>query len=253
MDCAASLCRWLVALEAGILTEQKLIRVLIVDDHPVIRIGMEAALSAFPDIRVIGQANDSDYALAMCATYQPDVVLMDLVMPRVNGVEATRRIRTQFPNIQVIVFTSFQEQNMVQQALQAGAIGYLLKDASPQEIVTAVRTAATGKRTLSPDIVDVLIHTITQPSAVKIYDLSERELEVLMHMVEGLTNPEIATKLMVSVNTVRHHVRGILMKLDVTNRTAAVKLAIEEQLVPAKADFLSNLSDHSVHEARRRK
>ena len=197
---------------------------------------MEATLSAFPDIRVVGQAKDGEEALTLCAIYQPDVVLMDLVMPRVNGVEATRRIRTQFPHIQVIVFTSFQGQNLVQQALQAGAIGYLLKDASPQEIVAAVRSAAAGKRTLSPDILDALIQTATHPSAERLYDLSERELEVLMHMVEGLTNPEIAAKLMVSVNTVRHHVRGILMKLDVTNRTAAVKLAIEEHLIPTRSD-----------------
>ena len=218
------------------MAEPNQICALLVDDHPVIRIGMEATLSAFPDIRVVGQAKDGEEALTLCAIYQPDVVLMDLVMPRVNGVEATRRIRTQFPHIQVIVFTSFQGQNLVQQALQAGAIGYLLKDASPQEIVAAVRSAAAGKRTLSPDILDALIQTATHPSAERLYDLSERELEVLMHMVEGLTNPEIAAKLMVSVNTVRHHVRGILMKLDVTNRTAAVKLAIEEHLIPTRSD-----------------
>jgi len=157
-------------------------------------------------------------------------------MPRVNGVEATRRIRSQFPNIQVIVFTSFQEEDMVQQALQAGAIGYLLKDAFLHEIVAAVRAAATGKRTLSPGIVDVLIRSITQPSAVKVYALSERELEILLEMVEGRTNPEIAAKLMVSVNTIRHHVRNVLSKLDATNRTMAVGLAIEKHLIPAKSD-----------------
>ena len=218
------------------MTQQKQIRTLIVDDHPVIRMGMEVALATSPDIRVIGLANNSEQALAMCATFQPDVVLMDLRMPHVNGVEATRRIRSQFPNIQVIVFTSFQEEDMVQQALQAGAIGYLLKDAFLHEIVAAVRAAATGKRTLSPGIVDVLIRSITQPSAVKVYALSERELEVLLEMVEGRTNPEIAAKLMVSVNTIRHHVRSILSKLEVTNRTAAARLAIEKHLIPAKSD-----------------
>jgi NarL family two-component system response regulator LiaR len=218
-------------------TEQKPIRVLIVDDHPMIRIGLAVALSTFPDIRIIGQANDSEYALALCATFQPDVVLMDLMMPRVNGVEATRRIRSQYPNIQVIVFTSFQEQDMVQQALQAGAIGYLLKDTPSQEIVAAVRKASVGKRILSPDIIDVLIRTVTAPPAVKAYDLSERELEVLLHMVEGLTNRGIAAKLMVSVNTIRHHVRSILVKLEVTNRTTAVRFAIEKHLIPAKSVF----------------
>lgn len=226
------------------MSKQNQIHVLIVDDHPVVRIGMEAVLAPFPDIRIIGEAHDSDHAVALCANFHPDVVLMDLVMPRVNGVEATRRIRGQFPEIQVIVFTSFQEQDLVQQALQAGAIGYLLKDAAPQEIVAAVRTAFTGKRTLSPDIVDVLVHSITQPSAVKAFDLSERELEVLLQMVEGLTNPEIATKLMVSVNTIRHHVRSILMKLDVANRTAAVKMAVDEQLVPAKSNRTFSHTGH---------
>jgi NarL family two-component system response regulator LiaR len=168
---------------------------------------------------------------------------MDLMMRGVNGVEATRCIHNQFPTIQVIVFTSFQEQYLVQQALQAGAISYLLKDASAQEIVTAIRTAFAGKTTLSPDVIQILIRSITQPSAVKAFDLSERELEVLFFMVEGLTNPEIADKLVVSVNTVRHHVRSILLKLNVTNRTAAVRLAIDEQLVPAKAARLSDLPD----------
>ena len=219
------------------MTEQKQIRVLIVDDQPVIRIGVEAALSTSPDIRVIGLAKDGEVALAMCAPFQPNVVLMDLRMPGVNGVEATRHIRSQFPHIQVIVFTSFQEQDTVQQALQAGALGYLLKDASLHDLVAAIRTAAAGKRTLSPEIVDVLVHTITDAGAAQIYDLTERELEVLLHLTEGLTNPEIAAKLMVSVNTIRHHVRSILMKLAVTNRTAAASLAIEKNLIPAKVEL----------------
>jgi NarL family two-component system response regulator LiaR len=224
-----------VVLKEYHMSEQKQIRVLIVDDHPIVRLGMEVALSAYPDIHVVGQAHSSEHALAQCAKLQPDVILMDMVMPQVNGVEATRSIRGKFPKIQVIVFTSFQEQSMVQEALRAGAISYLLKDASSQELVTAVRTAAAGRTTLSPDVLDVLIHSIVQPSAVKTYDLSERELEVLLHMVEGLTNPEIATILVISVNTVRHHVRNILMKLEVANRTAAVKLAVDEQLVPARS------------------
>src|SRR4029453_12565001 len=213
--------------------EQNPIRVLIVDDHPLIRIGMDAALCTSPDIRVIGVAKDGEIALAMCAPFQPNVVLMDLRMPGVNGVEATRHIRRQFPNIQGIVFTSFQEKDTVQQALQAGALGYLLKDASPHAIVAAIRTAAAGKRTLSSEIVDVLVDTITEPAAAKSSDLSERELDVLLLMAEGRTNPEIGAKLMVSVNTVRHHVRSVLSKLAVTNRTAVVRLAIEKNLIPA--------------------
>jgi NarL family two-component system response regulator LiaR len=239
------------ALKVCAMSEPKPIRVLIVDDHPIVRVGMEVTLNAFPDIRVVGQANNSEHALALCARFQPDVVLMDLMMPQVNGVEATRRIRSQFPQIQVIVFTSFQEQNLVQEALRAGAIGYLLKDASSQELVTAVRTAVSGKTTLSPDVLDVLIHSITQPSAAKAYDLTERELEVLLQMVEGLTNHEIASNLVVSINTVRHHVRNILMKLDVTNRTAAVRLAVDEQLVPVKSAHRSNLPGPSSREPTR--
>jgi NarL family two-component system response regulator LiaR len=215
--------------------QQEPIRVLIVDDHPIVRIGMELALSTFTDIRVVGQAHNSEYALAQCARLQPDIVLMDLMMPQVNGVESTRIIRSKFPNIQVIIFTSFQEQNLVQEALRAGAISYLLKDASAQELATAVRTAASGKTTISPDVLDVLIHSITHPSEIKSYNLTERELDVLHYMVEGLTNPEIADKLVVSVNTIRHHVRNIFSKLDVSTRTAAVRLAIDEQLVPLKA------------------
>ncbi len=214
--------------------DQKPIRVIIVDDHPVVRIGMETSLSAFSDVRVVGDASASDHALALCAQLQPDIVLMDLMMPQVNGVESTRRIRSQFPDIQVIVFTSFQDRDLVQQALQAGAISYLLKDASPQELVTAVRSAATGKTTLSPNVLGILVRSINQPSAAKAYDLSGRELEVLAEMAEGRTNPQIAANLMVSVNTVRHHVRSILMKLDVTNRTAAVRLAMDEKLVSAR-------------------
>jgi len=218
------------------MTEQEQIRVLIVDDHPIVRLGMELALSTFPDIRVVGQAQNSEHALALCGRLQPDIVLMDLMMPQVNGVEATRIIRSKFPDIQVVIFTSFQEQNMVQEALRAGAISYLLKDASGQELATAVRTAAVGKTTISPDVLDVLIHSITHPSDVKSYSLTERELDVLLYMVEGLTNPEIADKLVVSVNTVRHHVRNIFSKLDVSTRTAAVRMAVDEHLVPMRSN-----------------
>lgn len=227
------------------------IRVLIVDNHPIVRLGMEVALSAFPDIRVVGQAHSSEYALAQCAKLQPDIVLMNLLMPQLDGVEATRHIRTQFPKSQVIIFTSFKEENIVQEALLAGAISYLLKDISIQELIMAVRSASSGKMTLSPNVLDVFIHSISVPAKAKSYDLTEREFDVLLQMVEGLTNPEIATNLVVSVNTVRHHVRNILMKLEVGNRTAVVRLAIDEQLVPSKSAHRSYPLSPMLHELRR--
>lgn len=234
-------------MKASNMNEQKQIRVLLVDDHPIVRLGMEIALSTFPDIRVVGQANNCAHALALCARLHPDIVLMDLVMPEVNGVEATRLVRSQYPMTQVIVFTSYQEQNLVQEALRAGAISYLLKDASAQELVAAVRTAASGKTTISPNVLDVLVHSIAHPSQAKSYDLTTRELDVLLHMVDGLTNPEIAAKLHVSVNTVRHHVQSIFAKLDVDNRTAAVRLAIEHKLVPVKSSNSSGSNISPTH------
>jgi len=210
--------------------ESNPIRVIIVDDHAVVRSGLSAFLLAFDDLEQVGEAASGEQAVDLCAQVQPDVVLMDMLMPGMGGVEATRAIREQHPNTQVVVLSSFGEKEKVQAALKAGAIGYLLKDASAEDLVAAIKGAAAGQPSLAPEAARALIQATTEPPALG-HDLTERELEVLALMVQGLNNPDIAERLMVSQSTIKFHVSSILSKLGVAGRTEAVALAVQHHLV----------------------
>jgi NarL family two-component system response regulator LiaR len=206
------------------------IRVLVVDDHMMVRRGLATFLKIFDDLELAGEAASGQEAIQLCARLQPDVVLMDMVMPDMDGASATRLIRKQSPSVQVLALTSFKEEILVQSALQAGAIGYLLKDVSADELAQAIRAAHAGRSTLSPEAAQALVHATSQPPAPGI-DLTERELEVLSLIVEGLNNSQIAARLTVSPSTVKSHVSSILSKLAVTSRTEAVSLALRNRLV----------------------
>lgn len=206
------------------------IRVMIVDDHKVVRSGLSAFLNAYDDLELVAQADSGEKALALCHQHQPDVVLMDLVMPKMNGAEATQALVNACPEIKVIALTSFKEQELVEGALKAGAIGYLLKDVDADELADAIRQAYAGKPTLAPEAAQVLIQASRKPYKPGI-DLTEREKEVLGLLVEGLTNPEIAQQLYVSKSTVKFHVSSILNKLQVSSRTEAVAKALQEGLI----------------------
>lgn len=209
------------------------VRVMLVDDHAVVRSGLRAFLMAFEDLDLVGEASDGEEAVRLCARVQPDVVLMDLVMPRMDGATATRQIREQFPRTQVIALTSFKEEKMIQDVLRAGAIGYLLKNVTGDDLADAVRAASQGRPTLSPEATHALIHSATQAHFPPIgHDLTEREREVLTLMAAGLNNSQIAEQLVVSRSTVKFHVSSILSKLHVANRTEAVVLALQQQIVP---------------------
>ncbi len=206
------------------------IRVLVVDDHMVVRNGIKFSLLAFDDIELIAEADSGEQALRLCDELQPDVVVMDLVMPGMDGVVATRAIVEKNPRIQVIALTSFQEGTLVQDALQAGAIGYLLKDVSMDELAQAIRSAHAGRATLAPEAARALAQTAAQPYRLG-DDLTDREREVLALLVDGLSNARIAEALGISVSTARFHVSAILSKLGASNRAAAAALAMKHRLV----------------------
>jgi NarL family two-component system response regulator LiaR len=206
------------------------IRVMLVDDHTMVRRGLATFLKIFDDLELAGEADSGQAAIQLCAEVAPDVILMDIVMPDMDGATATRLIRQRFPHVQVIALTSFKEGDLVKQALEAGAIGYLLKDVSAEELVHAIRAAHAGRVTLSPEAAQALVDTTQRPLAQD-PNLTERELEVLKLMVEGLNNTQIAGKLMVSPSTVKSHVSNILSKLGVASRTEAVTLALRTHIV----------------------
>lgn len=206
------------------------VRVIIVDDHGMVRKGLTAYLSNRPDVEVAGEARDGREALTLCEQLHPDVILMDLVMPEMGGVAATRSIHQRWPQVQVIALTSFQEKELVQDALQAGAIGYLLKNISGDELHQAILRAYAGRPTLAPEALQALIQPASEESALG-KDLTRRELEVLSLLVKGCSNPEIAERLVVSRATVKVHVSNILSKLGASNRSGAISLAIQYKLV----------------------
>jgi two-component system, NarL family, response regulator LiaR len=206
------------------------INILLVDDHAVVRSGLSKFLMVNKDLKLVGEASDGNEAIQMVALHKPDVVLMDLMMPGVDGITATREIHQKHPNVKVIVLTSFYDQNMVQGALQAGAIGYLQKNVTAKELGIAIRSAFEGKMTLSAEAAQVLAHSVAQPQ-IHGEQLTERERDVLKSMVDGLNNREIAETLVVSLGTVKFHVSNIFQKLGVDSRVEAVKMAIEQKLV----------------------
>ena len=206
------------------------IRVLVVDDHAMVRRGLAAFLKAFDDLELAGEAASGQAALELCIQLQPDVVLMDLVMPDMDGAAVTRLLRGQSPSIQVIALTSFTDEILVQSALQAGAIGYLLKDVSADALAQAIRDAHAGRSTLAPEAAQALVHAASQAPSPGL-DLTDRERAVLALMVEGLNNTQIAAKLSVSPSTIKSHVSNILSKLGVASRTEAVTLALRNRLI----------------------
>jgi NarL family two-component system response regulator LiaR len=205
------------------------IRVVIVDDHAVVRSGLSAFMMAFDDLELVGEASSGKEALQVCEQVHPDVILMDLILPDMDGATVTKAIRQRFPNIQVIALTSFREDDLVQGALKAGAIGYLLKNVSADELANAIRAARVGRPTLAPEAAQALIHVTTRQVIGN--DLTEREREVLRLMVQGLNNNQIAETLVVSRSTVKFHVSSILSKLGVASRTEAVAVALQNNLV----------------------
>jgi two-component system, NarL family, response regulator LiaR len=211
-------------------TSDKRIRVMLVDDHTMVRRGLATFLKVFDDLELVGEAAGGEAAVQLCERIRPDVVLMDMVMPEMDGATATRVIRQRFPSVQVIALTSFTEEDLVQRAIQAGAIGYLIKDVSAEELAEAIRAAHAGRGTLSPAALQVLIRTSGRSPAPGA-DLTSREREVLALMAGGLSNTEIAKKLIVSPSTIKSHVSNILSKLEVTSRTEAAALAIRLRLV----------------------
>jgi len=205
------------------------IKILLVDDHAVVRSGLSKFIMVNKDLKLVGEASDGTEAVQMVSLHKPDVVLMDLMMPGVDGITATREIRQKHPGVKVIALTSFAEQNMVQGAIQAGAIGYLQKNVTAKELGHAIRAAHEGKMILSPEATQVLANSVAQPQ-IRSEQLTERERDVLRCMVDGLNNNEIAEKLFVSLGTVKFHISNIFHKLGIDSRVEAVKLALEQKL-----------------------
>ncbi len=206
------------------------IRVMVVDDHAMVRRGLATFLMVYDDLELAGEAESGEEAIQLCSEVKPDVILMDMVLPVMDGAAATRVIRKRYPKVQVIALTSFKDKNIIKNALEAGAIGYLLKDVSAAELALAIRAAHAGRATLSQDVAQVIVQTAGQPPEPGL-DLTEREREVLALMVEGLNNTQIAGRLTVSPSTIKSHVSNILSKLGVSSRTEAVTLALRHGLV----------------------
>ncbi len=205
-----------------------MITILLVDDHPVVRHGLYGMLDAEPDLTVVGEASSGDEGVALAVELRPDVVLMDLRMPGGDGVSATARITAAAPGVRVLVLTTYESDRDILRAIEAGAGGYLLKDASPQELADAVRAAARGETVLAPSVASTLVRQVRRPAPPA---LSTREAEVLRLVARGLTNADIGKALFISEATVKTHLLRAFNKLDVADRTAAVTTAMEHGLL----------------------
>ncbi len=213
------------------MSESKPIKVMIVDDHPIVRDGLKAALLAHDDLDLAGEAGSGRAAIDRCQESTPDVILMDMAMPGMDGLETTRTVLDQYPQVKVIILTNFPDEDLVQSALEAGATGYLLKNVSIGTLADAIRSAYAGQPTLSPEATQALIQAKTRPRRLG-DDLSPRERQVLALVVQGLSNDEIAERLVISPLTVKNHVSACISKLGANNRTQAAVIAVEHRLIP---------------------
>ena len=207
------------------------IRIMIVDDHPIVRDGLKTLVAAYDDLEWAGEAANGREALWRYREIQADVILMDMIMPGIDGPTTIQKILEERPNMKIVALTSFPDTDLVQEALAAGAIGYLLKDADPDALADAIRAAYAGQPTLAPEAAQIVIRAAVGPANVG-QDLSKRELEVLTLVVQGLSNDEIAERLVISLPTAKHHVRACISKLGAANRTHAAALAVQHHLVP---------------------
>ncbi len=208
----------------------RVIQVMLVDDHNVVRSGLATFLRAYDDLELVGEAKNGLEAVNLCRIKKPDVILMDLMMPEMDGIAATRAILSANPEIKIIAMTSFEEEKLVQGVLAAGAISYLLKNVTSDELANAIRAAASGKSTLSPEAAKALIQA-TRPPKQPLVDLTEREREVLNLVVQGQSNQQIADGMVISLATVKAHISNILSKLGVSSRAEAIAYAIKNKIV----------------------
>jgi NarL family two-component system response regulator LiaR len=206
------------------------IQVLLVDDHNVVRSGLATFLRAYEDLELVGEAKNGLEAINLCHQKKPDVILMDLMMPEMDGIAATRAILADYPEIKIIAMTSFEQEQLVQGVLAAGAISYLIKNVTSEELAKAIRDAVSGRSTLSPEAAKVLVQA-TRPTNQPVFDLTERELEVLNLVVQGQSNQQIAGALFISLATVKAHISSILSKLQLSSRAEAIAYAIKHKIV----------------------
>jgi len=216
------------------MSEKDPIRVLVVDDHVVVREGLCALIGSWPELEVIGEASDGMEAVLKARTLRPEVILIDLVMPRMGGVEAIAEIVQENPNVRVLVLTSFSEDDKVTDAIQAGALGYLLKESSSGDLIQAIFDVYQGKLSLHPAITRKVIRRLGRPMSLPSNVLTEREIEVLKLVAQGLSNKGIAEELCISEWTVTKHVSSLLGKLSLENRTQAALFALRTGLVELK-------------------
>jgi two-component system, NarL family, response regulator LiaR len=214
------------------------IRVLIADDHPVVRKGLRALLLEYDDIQLAGEAADGQEAVALFTQVQPDILLMDLVMPKMDGIEATRLITHAYPQARILVLTSFLNDEYLFPAIKAGALGYLLKEADPKDLIHSIHQIYQGKPSLDPSIARKVLLELgsPRPEEPTLDTLTDREIEVLILLAEGLDNPQIAEQLSVADVTVRTHISHILDKLHVSNRVQATLYALREGITTLPAD-----------------
>ena len=212
------------------MAEQDRIRIVTVDDHEIMRGGIKFTLLAFDDLQLVGEARNGEDALRVCDEALPDVVLMDMKMPKMDGIATTRAIKDAHPDVQVVMLTSFHDKQLVQQAIQAGAVGYVLKDASKDELADAIRAARVGRTTLSSEVADDLVQA-NAPATVLEQDLTQREREVVVLLAKGLSNKQIAEQLHRSPFTIRTHVSQVMAKLGAANRAEAAALAVQRGLI----------------------
>ena len=209
------------------MNHQTLIRIVIVDDHAMLRRGLATFLMSYPDLKLVGEAANGKEGLALCAETRPDIVLMDLLMPIMDGVTATRRIRHEFPDTQVIALTSFGEERLIKDVLAAGAISYLFKKTTADDLVNAIRAANDGLPTYAPEVTEILVQSLQKPKS-RYETLTPREHEVLTLMVKGMGNNDIARMLVISLSTTKSHVSSILAKLGVASRTEVITMVMAD-------------------------